>query len=59
MEASVRETRTVKIPPQHNFPAFKTRITPKGATAIRHLIYKLSTFFGHKVNRVLPNAKVL
>jgi len=29
------------------------------ATAIRYLISKRSTFFGHKVNRVFPNATVL
>jgi len=40
--------------PQHD--SFKTRRTPKLATAIRYLIYKSSTFFGQKA---LPNATVL
>jgi len=52
--ASVRETRIVT----NNSPA-RTRITPKLATAIRYLIYKHSTFFGHKANLVFPNAIVL
>jgi len=55
MVASVWETRTVNS--QHD--SFKTRITPKLATASRYLIYKRSTIFGHKVNRVLLNATVL
>jgi len=47
----------LQITPQHD--SFKTRIIPKLPTAIRCLIYKRTTFFGHKVNRVLPNATVL
>jgi len=38
--------------------SLKTRITPKLATAVVHLIYKHSTFLGHRVIRVLPNATV-
>jgi len=59
MAASVSETRTVTniSTPQHD--SFKTRRTPKLATAIRYLIYKSSTFLGQKVIRALPNATVL
>jgi len=34
-------------------------MTLKLATAIRYRIYKSSTFFGHRVNRELPNAALL
>jgi len=37
----------------------KTRTTPKLATAIKHLIWKQSTFLRHKVNRALPNTTIL
>jgi len=57
MAASVRETVPSQITLQHD--SFKTRITPKLAAAIRYLIYKRTTFFGHKVNRVLPNTTAL
>ena len=54
---SISEGDPSQITPQHD--SFKTRITPKLATAIRYLIYKRSTFFGNEVNRVLPNATAL
>jgi len=34
-------------------------MTPKLAAAIRYLVYKRITFFGSKVNRVLPTETVL
>jgi len=47
----------LRITRQHD--SFKTTITPNLATAIKYLIYERSTFFGHKVNRILPDATVL
>ena len=56
MAASVRDTCSIQITPQHNL--LKTRITPKLATAFRYLMYEHSTFLRYKVMRTLPKATV-
>jgi len=54
---SERDPCRIQITPQHN--SLKISITPKLATAFRHLIYKYSTFLRHTVIRALRNATVL